>query len=52
MDPENKDDAINGGNVAGNARADLEQKTGNKVISRKNYLKTPQDKKLLCKRKR
>lgn len=44
---ENKEAAINGGEVAGKARKDLEAKTGKKVTSKENYLKSPQDKKLL-----
>ena len=35
---ENKHAAKVGGKIAGNARKELEEKTGNKVISRKNYL--------------
>jgi DNA-damage-inducible protein D len=44
---ENKKSAKQGGSVAGKARKDLEQKSGKKVTSKKNYLKAPQDKKLL-----
>ena len=43
----NKESAIKGGEVAGRARRDLENKSGRKVASRKNYLKAPQNKKLL-----
>jgi len=32
-----------GGEVAGKARKDLEQKTGRRVVSRENYLTTPQE---------
>ena len=39
------------GDVAGKARRDLERKSGKKVASKKNYLKAPQDKKLLKGRK-
>lgn len=42
----NKQAAVEGGTVAGNARKELEQKTKKKVISSKNYLKKPQSKKL------
>ncbi len=35
---ENKDAAKTGGNIARNARKELETKTGNKVISSDNYL--------------
>jgi len=35
--PENKDAAIEGGGVAGNARKDLEKKSGRKVVTSKNY---------------
>jgi DNA-damage-inducible protein D len=41
---ENKAAARAGGDVAGNARKDLESKTGNKVISSKNYLTQSQKK--------
>ncbi|MFH1837591.1 MAG: Bro-N domain-containing protein [Candidatus Omnitrophota bacterium] len=44
---ENKESARQGGSVAGKARRDLEKKSGKKVTSKKNYLKAPQDKKLL-----
>ena len=44
---ENKQVAFEGGAVAGNARKELEQKSGKKVISKENYKKLPQDKKLL-----
>jgi DNA-damage-inducible protein D len=47
---ENKQAAIEGGEVAGKARKDLETKTGKKVVSRQNYLQTPQNKKLLTKK--
>ena len=35
---ENKKAARQGGTVAGNARRELETKTGEKVVSKKNYL--------------
>ena len=44
---ENKRVATEGGAVAGNARKELERKSGKKVISKENYLKQPQNKKLL-----
>ncbi|NQU82672.1 MAG: Bro-N domain-containing protein [Parcubacteria group bacterium] len=44
---ENKQTAQQGGSVAGKARKDLEQKSGKLVSSTENYLKEPQDKKLL-----
>ncbi|MCK5592365.1 MAG: Bro-N domain-containing protein [Candidatus Pacebacteria bacterium] len=44
---ENKESARQGGSVAGKARKDLEEKSGKKVASKKNYLKALQDKKLL-----
>ena len=44
---ENKEAAQKGGEVAGNARKELEFKSGKRVISRQNYLQQPQDKKLL-----
>jgi hypothetical protein len=39
---ENKHAARKGGEVAGTARKDLEQKTGKRVVSSENYLATPQ----------
>ncbi len=48
---ENQKSARLGGSVAGKARRDLEKKSGKKVVSKKNYLKAPQDKKLLKGRK-
>jgi len=39
---QNKESARKGGEVAGKARKDLEQKTGKRVVSRENYLTTPQ----------
>lgn len=47
---ENKQAACEGGGVAGNARKELERKSGKKVVSQGNYLKTPQNKKLLEKK--
>src|SRR3989339_2183042 len=44
---ENKQAAFEGGAVAGNARKELERKSGKKVLSRENYLRLPQNKKLL-----
>ena len=46
---ENKVAAVDGGGVAGNARKDLEDKSGEKVVSPLNYIKTPQNKRLLKK---
>jgi DNA-damage-inducible protein D len=43
----NKISAQKGGKIAGNARKQLELESGKKVISVRNYLKNPQDKKLL-----
>ncbi|MCX6810083.1 MAG: Bro-N domain-containing protein [Candidatus Berkelbacteria bacterium] len=40
---ENQQAAKAGGTVAGNARKELEQKSGKKVSSRKNYLDIPED---------
>ena len=45
--PENKESARQGGSVAGKARRDLEKKSSRKVVSKKNYFKTPQDKKMI-----
>ncbi len=39
---ESRHAARKGGGVAGKARKDLEQKTGKRVVSRENYLTTPQ----------
>ena len=44
---ENKQVAFEGGAVAGNARRELEHKSGKKVISNENYRRLPQNKKLL-----
>ncbi len=44
---ENKQAAFEGGVVAGNARKELEHKSGKKVISAENYKKLPQNKKLI-----
>ena len=44
---ENKESARRGGSVAGKARRDLEKESGKKVASKKNYLRAPQNKKLL-----
>ncbi len=43
---ENKSVARRGGNVAGVARKKLEQETRRKVVSRENYLQSPQSKRL------
>ena len=42
-----KKDAQDGGKVAGRTRKDIEKQTGKRVITKENYLKQPQDKKLL-----
>jgi len=39
---ENKKVAKQGGDVAGNARKELEKKTGKKVVSKENYLQLPE----------
>lgn len=36
---ENKDAAFDGGNIAGNARRDLENKTKKSIVSKQNYLR-------------
>jgi hypothetical protein len=38
--PESKHAAVEGGDVAGKARKDLESKTGKRVVSRQNYLQS------------
>ncbi len=40
---QNKTTAIEGGSVAGNARRDLERKSGKRVSTKRNYLTTPQN---------
>jgi len=44
---ESKDAAREGGEVAGKARKDLESRTGKKIVSRRNYLQQPENRKLL-----
>jgi len=44
---ENKDAANKGGHIAGTARKQLESQTGNRVVSRKNYLEGYQNRKTL-----
>lgn len=41
--------ALRGGNVAGNARKQTEKEIGRSVVSKKNYLNSPENKKLLKK---
>ncbi|MBI2815183.1 MAG: Bro-N domain-containing protein [Opitutae bacterium] len=45
--PESKAAASEGGTVAGNARRELEKKSGRKVVSRENYLNAPESAKRL-----
>jgi len=45
--PQTKVAAKQGGTVAGNARRDLEKKSGRKIVSRENYLETPESAKPL-----
>jgi methylphosphotriester-DNA--protein-cysteine methyltransferase len=45
--PQSKAAATAGGKVAGNARRELEQKSGRKVVSRENYLDAPESAKHL-----
>jgi len=47
---ENKEAAIQGGKVAGNARKELESKTGKRVISNENYLPEKKTKKITKKK--
>ncbi|EKE18475.1 MAG: hypothetical protein ACD_9C00323G0002 [uncultured bacterium] len=42
-----KSDAKAGGDIAGGARKNLEKRLGKSIVSKDNYLKKPQDKKLL-----
>lgn len=41
----NKHVAKRGGNVAGNAREQTEKEIGRSVVSKKNYLRTPENRK-------
>ncbi len=50
--PANKQVAVEGGTIAGDARKALEIKSGKKVVSKENYLVTPQNKKLIASQKR
>src|SRR3989338_3250260 len=45
--PKLKSDARAGGNIAGGARKKLEERLGRSVVSKKNYLQKPEDKKRL-----
>jgi DNA-damage-inducible protein D len=47
--PKLKDDAKAGGDIAGGARKQLEKRLGKSIVSKKNYLKNPENKKLLKK---
>ncbi len=47
FDP-NKIAARQGGTVAGNARRELQQKSGRRVVSRENYLDAPESTKRLA----
>ncbi|MDI1250094.1 MAG: hypothetical protein PSV13_14620 [Lacunisphaera sp.] len=49
--PESKTAAQEGGTVAGNARRELEKKSGRKVVSRENYLDAPESIKRLSRPK-
>lgn len=49
--PESKTAANEGGTVAGNARRELEKKSGRKVVSRENYLDAPESIKRLSRPK-
>ena len=42
--PPNRRAAVEGGTVAGNARRELETKSGRKVVTRENYLEAPESK--------
>ncbi len=45
--PQSKVAAKAGGTVAGNARRDLEKKSGRQIVSRENYLDAPESAKRL-----
>jgi DNA-damage-inducible protein D len=49
--PQSKSAANEGGAVAGNARRELEKKSGRKVVSRENYLAAPESAKRLSRSK-
>lgn len=49
---ENEDAAKLGGGIAGNARKELEDKSGSKVSTKENYLKTPEKQKRLEQKKK
>ena len=49
---ENKDAAVEGGTVAGIARKELEQRSGEKVSTTENYLKEPEKKKRMASKKK
>lgn len=42
-----KEDAEVGGKIAGNAKKELEKKLGRPISTKENYLKNPENKKLL-----
>jgi len=44
-----KSDAKAGGGIAGGARKQLEKRLGRSIVSKRNYLKKPEDKKRLAK---
>lgn len=46
-----KADAKAGGEIAGGARKQLEKRLGKSIVTKKNFLKNPEDKKLLDKGK-
>jgi len=48
--PKLKCDAKRGGNIAGGARHELENELGRPIVSNKNYIKEPENKKLLNKK--
>ncbi len=49
--PKLKSDSKAGGAIAGGARKKLEKRLRKSIVSKKNYLKKPQDKKLLSDKK-
>lgn len=50
--PKLKDDAKAGGNIAGNARIELEKKLGRSIVTKENFLKIPKPKKQLPRKSR
>src|SRR3989337_1570776 len=50
--PKLKEDAKAGGNIAGNARKELEKKLGKSIVTKENFLTIPKPKKQLPRKSR